>query len=424
MKMKANSRIVFQKGLRRMPLPAAALCCFAVANHAALGQSVLVSAPQYSITPPALREAEATNEMEVFTPPEGTAASQDNPLVQLGPVAVRPHVLYRFMYGDGIPAGGASHVSTTIQDFSPGLLLGFFEHWSLDYTPTWRFYSSRAFNDTLDHNVRLTGGAAFENWTFGLFQGYSFSSAPLIETGTQTDLESFTTGLGASYHFNSKMWLDLGVNQNLVSAEGFNSYSEWSTSDWINYEFWPRLNAAAGLELGYANMDIGSDMLYERYLGRVQWRAADKVSFRLSGGVEDRQFLDSNQGDEISPIVGFSVQYEPLEVTRLSLNVDQTVTPSYVTSGSTKTTAIMADLNQRLLGFLYLDLGGGYHTVKYVGGTAPRTDDFYVFNARLSCSFLKRGRAAVFYQYSDNASSQADFSFNSNQVGFELGFYY
>jgi hypothetical protein len=346
-----------------------------------------------------------------------------DPLVKLGPVSVRPHALYRFMYGDGIPAGGLNRVHTTIQDFSPGLLLGLYDHWSLDYTPTWSFYSSRAFKNVLNHDVRLLGGASYENWTFGLSQDYSLTSEPLVETGTQTELENFSTGLAASYRFNSKMWVDLGVNQTIVSTEGFNSYREWSTPDWLNYEFHPRLNAGLGLELGYVDMDIGPNMLYERYLGRVQWRATDKVSFRVSGGVEDRQFLDSNQGDELSPIAGVAVQYEPFDVTRLSLNVDNTVTPAYVTSGSTETTAIMGDLNQRLLGFLFLDLGGGYRRVRYVG-SAPRTDDFYVFNARLSCNFLKRGRAAAFYQYSKNDSTEADFSFNSNQVGFELGFYY
>jgi hypothetical protein len=417
--MKANSRIVFQKGNSWMPLAVAALGCLRLADHAAFGQGVVVSPPEYSITPPALREVEATNEMEVFTP----SASVGDPLVRLGPVSVRPHVLYRFMYGDGIPSAPGSRVSTTIQNFSPGLLLGIYDHWSIDYTPTWTFYSSRDFKNTLNHDVRLLGGGSYENWTFGLSQGYSLTSEPLIETGTQTEQETFLTGLSASYRFNSKMWVDLGVNQTIASTEGFNSYREWSTSDWLNYEFYPRLNAGLGLELGYVDMDIGPNMLYERYLGRVQWRATDKVSFRVSGGVEDRQFLDSPQSDELSPIAGLSVQYEPFDVTRISVNVDNTVTPSYVTTGSTETTSVMGDLNQRLLGFLFLDLGGGYRRVHYVG-SIPRTDDFYVFNARLSCSFLKRGRAAAFYQYSKNDSTDTDFSYNSNQVGFELGYYY
>ena len=94
---------------------------------------------------------------------------------------------------------------------------------------------------------------------------------------------------------------------------------------------------------------------------------------------------------------------------------------SQVTEG----TSVTADLNQRLLGRLHLNLEGGYHNVKYVasGGSATgRTDDYYTFNARLSLQFLKRATAGVFYQYSDNISTLAGYTFTSNQTGFELGY--
>jgi hypothetical protein len=94
----------------------------------------------------------------------------------------------------------------------------------------------------------------------------------------------------------------------------------------------------------------------------------------------------------------------------------------------TETVGFNGDLNQRLLGRLYLDLSGGYQNIKYVnsGNNAPsnRTDDYYFFNTRLSTSFLKRGTVAVFYQISDNSSSQPGFGFSSHQVGFEIGFAY
>jgi hypothetical protein len=86
------------------------------------------------------------------------------------------------------------------------------------------------------------------------------------------------------------------------------------------------------------------------------------------------------------------------------------------------------DLNQRLLGRLYLDLSGGYQNIKYVNsGVNPapsRTDDYYYFNTRLSTTFLKRGTIAVFYQLSKDNSSQSGFSFSSHQYGVEIGFAY
>ena len=76
----------------------------------------------------------------------------------------------------------------------------------------------------------------------------------------------------------------------------------------------------------------------------------------------------------------------------------------------TESVGLNGDLNQRLLGRLFLDLGGGYQHIKYVNsGERPRphsqrTITTY-FNTRLSTAFLKRGTVAIFYQISNDSSS-------------------
>jgi hypothetical protein len=91
----------------------------------------------------------------------------------------------------------------------------------------------------------------------------------------------------------------------------------------------------------------------------------------------------------------------------------------------TESTGVSADLNQRLLKKLFLDLSGGYQTVKYISSSSSvsnRKDDCDYLNAQLSCAFLKRGTIAAFYQISRDDSSQAGYSFTSHQVGFSIGF--
>jgi hypothetical protein len=155
-------------------------------------------------------------------------------------------------------------------------------------------------------------------------------------------------------------------------------------------------------------------------------RATDKISFQLRGGVEDRQFHGSTKGDLINPLFGAAIQYQPFETTRLSLNADRTVAPSYFQNQVTETTAFTGNLTQRLLGRFYLSLGGGYQTVRYVasasGVAAGRNDDNYLFNARLSSSFLKRGTIAALYQYNNNSSSSPGLGFSSSQFGIEVGY--
>ena len=421
MKIKFNKKSFF-RALGGALLPA--ICGLGGGLRA---QEVLMSPPTNPEIPTALRSV-GTNEMDVFVPEGGTSSQQESQPFRYKFLTLRPHPYYQVLYGDGILVAPGQPVRTVIQQVAPGFLLDIGNHWNLDYTPAWTFYSSDRLKNTLDHAVKLTGGTTYEDWIFKLSQSYTDSSSPQVETATQTSAKTYLTAIDASYVMNSKMSLDLNANQNFVSADQFQSYREWSTLDWLNYQFWPRLNVAAGIGLGYDEEDASPDMLFERYQGRINWRATDKISFQFHGGVEDRQVLNSGIGDIINPVFGGGIQYQPFENTKLSLNADRAVAQSYLQNEVTESTTVNGDLNQRLLKRLNLDLQGGYQNVKYIdstsGVTANRTDNYYFLNTRLNCSFLKRGTIAVFFRVSDNSSSQSGFGFSSHQYGFEIGYRY
>ena len=96
------------------------------------------------------------------------------------------------------------------------------------------------------------------------------------------------------------------------------------------------------------------------------WRATDKISFQLHGGVEDREFFRAGADDLINPIFGALVQYQPFETTKLSLGAERVVAVSYFQGQVTETTGVTGNLTQRLLKRFYLSLGGVYQTVRYV----------------------------------------------------------
>ncbi len=398
-----------------------------LAAHWGRAQTVLSPRPAFAMTPPAVVEYQTNNQMQVFAPPP-SVTHPDKPLYQWGPVEFRPHAHTRFLYASALPTSGTNHVESTVQEVSPGMLLNIGSHLSVDYTPTLRFYSSSDFNDTLDHYIRLLWGTTYEDWVFGLSQICDISSQPLVETGEQTDQQTYLTTLTASYQFNSTMSMDAEVKQEIISADEFQSSKEWSTLDWLNYTFWARLDAGVGLGFGYVDVETGSDMSYEQFQGRVNWRATDKLSFQVHGGVEVRQFLDGGQDDAVNPVAGAMIQYEPLEHTRLSLHALHTVDTALVTTSSsesqvTETSSVTGRVRQRLFEKVFLDLEGGYSNIQYVASNSSnedREDDYYTFNSRLSCEVLKRGTAAVFYQYGEVSSTDEGYSFTGNQVGLEL----
>jgi hypothetical protein len=367
-------------------------------------------------------------------PPMFTPQPPSEPLAQWGPVQFRPHLLYRFLYGDGIPAQPGQHLTTAINEIYPGILINLGSHWNLDYTPTLRFYSNRQFQDTTDQAVTLAGGTVFRDWTFGFSQSYASSSQPLIETGAQTDLEVFSTSLSARYPMNSVLTLDLGASQTFsyvdqtVAGEALTDSKTWLTQDWLDYQFAPKISAGVGVGFGYDNLSVGTDMTFEQLQGRVTWRPGEKLSLLVSAGVEDLQFVDAHLPDVVEPIFGVTVSYQIFEATALSLAAARTVNPSFFENQITKNTTVAAGLRQRFFENFYLEVGGGYEFSGYSasasGADVNREDNGVFANVKLSTLIWKRITAAAFYVYTENSSSQSRFDVSSSQVGFELGYHF
>jgi len=75
----------------------------------------------------------------------------------------------------------------------------------------------------------------------------------------------------------------------------------------VNYQVWTRLSVGLGVVAGYDNVSAGSDMTHEGLQGRkINWLVANKLSFSLTGGFEERQFLDSNTPRCLESVFGLA----------------------------------------------------------------------------------------------------------------------
>ena len=368
----------------------------------------------------------------VIAPPAGNSGQTAGlpslqQLFNWGPVSLRPlQANYSFTRSTGVQFQPGQAADTIIQTFSMGFPFSIGNHWTLNYTPSLTFYSNERFKNTLDHSVSLNGQTAYQNWSFGLSQSYIRSSAPLIETGAQTDLESFSTGLSAGYLINSKASLDFSLSQNLRLADRFNSSRDWAMSDGFNYQFWPKFSAGVSIGAGYTDVNQGSDMTYEQLNGRLSWQATDKLSASVSVGGEVRQFLDTDARPLSNPTFGVTVAYKPVDVTTISLSANRGVSASFFTNQVTESTTLSVGVQQRILKHFQLGLSGGYHTSSFVssdpGLATTRDDHGFTYGASFGFGFLKRATFSAFYNYGENSSSENDFAFSSTQVGFSVGY--
>lgn len=423
------------------------LLCAAALAPRILAQDVLAPPPATPSLIPSSVENYQTNQavqMRVFS---STAPSipQENQPFKWGPLVFRPNIFYQFLYGNGIQSSPGSQQNTIVQQFSPAVVLDEGSHWTLNYAPTFNFYSSSAFRNTINQSVQLQWGTTWREWFVTASQSYAYTDDPEIQTGGQTKQENYSTVLNAVYNINDKLSANVGFNQMFTDYGGTSSTNltlglsnsrSWSTMNWLNDQIWPRLTAGVGLGLGYNQQEGSPDSIYQQYQVQLNWRATDKFSFQLSGGVEEQEYLSGGASSLLTPIFSAGIQYQPFEQTRVSVTANRTVSTSAYDNENLESTSIMGDINQRLFGGLYLDLSGGFSADNYVAtavlaGAISRNDDVYSANIRLSCPFPKRGTVSIFYQYSETSSTQSGFAvgssafgYSSNQVGFDISYTY
>jgi hypothetical protein len=358
-----------------------------------------------------------------------------------GPFDIHPRLLYTFEYGNGIEAEPGQPSETAINIISPGFLLDMGRHWSIDYTPTFSFYSSSAFKDTTGEAVSLRGTWSTENWVYTLSQGYVSTTEPLIETGAQTAQESYQTAINATVQMGSRLSLQLGVNQNFRDAQALTDLHEWTTQDWLNYQEGSKLSLGIGLTLGYDELDVGSSMPFEEVQGRITYHPGNKLTLTVSGGAEDRQFIDPSAPPLISPVFTVALQYVN-QLTTITLNANRTVTPSFFANEVEVTTSVSGSIQEQLSKKISIGADASYSTIpltsiepgpqpEFFIGAAPRTTLQEVQNQTvtsyrvdLSYAVVERANLSVFYTVRDSSSGQAAFSYWSHQVGLSLSYQY
>ena len=367
------------------------------------------------------------------TPQEEAFAAGEG-LLQWGFAHIFPHLAYGLSYGNSLSVSAGDQANTLINTLSPGILMQLGSHWTLDYTPTLRFYSDSRFQDGVDHAVVLSGNTVYKDWVLGLSQSYSSSSQPLVETAAQTDQEVFLTTLTASHPLNSKLSLDLSVDQSFrsegetSSVQPLTDVKEWSTMDWLNYQLEPTIVIGAGVGFTYDDMSVGPNMTSEQYQGRVTWIPTRKLSLTVSGGLNDMQFLDSPIPDLLSPIYSVSANYALFENTALFVTASRTVSPSYFESQVTEGTFVTGGVQQRLLGKFMLGANGGFSSSVYhattIGPLAASVSNYDTsfFNISLSTTFLKRLSTSVFYNAQYLSSNSSAYNYSTFEVGLNLGY--
>ena len=130
----------------------------------------------------------------------------------------------------------------------------------------------------------------------------------------------------------------------------------------------------------------------------------------------------------VYPVFNAALDYKVSDPLSLYLSAGHTVENSLLNGLFTETSSVNAGARQRLFKYVHLNVNLGYQFQDYRDTTrdlsSEREDEYFSVYAGLSTQVFRKVQASVFYQYSDNSSSEEGFGFSSNQVGLNLSYQY
>jgi hypothetical protein len=316
-------------------------------------------------------------------------------------------------------------------------------HLTLAYSAGLTFYSANSgLGDSTSQSANLLWSTLYEDWAFGLSQSYSYSSTPLIETGTQTPENDYVTGISVSRQLGSAFSVSLGLNQAFRLAQQFNDLYEWSANASINYTIVPKLQVGFSVGGGYNEVSDSPTMTFETYSVVLMAKPGPKTTVNLSAGIEQESFDTSAVPATISPIFSASIMYQMSKNTSLSLNAGESISPSFFSNLVTTATSVSAVLQHKLTTKLSVSLSGEYGSTSYQviePGALPkhffgaptvsalqvtRADDVSSIGIILNYAIRPHLNGSLSYSYSKNSSSQGEFTYDSSQVTVQLAYLY
>jgi len=412
------------KSIFRLPLSARALfssLAVLTAGSTLTAQGIIMVPSIEAAQAPILRR-------DAPPPPLSNLPSSGLSPYHLGPVELHPRLSYQFTSGDGLPVRGGLRISSNIQTFAAGVTADLGDHWSLDYSPSWVYYSSNAMKDGFNQSASLSGAYQIDDWGLSLTQSYSEDSPTLAELAQQTKQKSWNTSFGAGYRVSEKTQFQASLSMNDRQTEQATNLRTWSGGASINYRLSQRLTLSAGPGFTYTEVAKGADIMGENYSARLNWVLTDKINLGFSTGI-GRTKLDATGGRNFSsPSYDFTVGYRPFESTSLSASFTKKVSPSYFKDQATADLGWTLGLNQRLLGRFYFGANYSHRKSDYTTlksqVSVNRSDVIKSLGLSLSTRLSDRISASASWSKTENVTNATAFAFSSKQYSLSLSYQY
>ncbi|HUJ09596.1 MAG TPA: outer membrane beta-barrel protein [Verrucomicrobiae bacterium] len=354
------------------------------------------------------------------------------PSWRIGPFDLRPSLSAGGTYDDNITLGtDGSKLSDMIWTITPALtavadntMEGYGTLLSLQYSPSFLFFTRHSDNDNVDQHASLEGSWTMAKLSLGLKERFDETKTGIIEVGERLRQRTYYTELDSRYKLGDRTSVEMNPRLTISETEHLIGYTEWGVDGFLNRELSSKITGGVGGSAGYVDPSDGPVQTYERLLGRLMYALTGKVEVDANGGVEWRDF-HSHQSTSTIPVFGIGAAYHPFEGTTLSLEAGRRdeISGALTNEDYTASTVSLAVRQRVLTDRLHVSFTGSYENRDYHASaeqvSGSRTDDFYLLRTEVELSLVRHFTVSAFYQYETDSSSVPARRFSDNQFGFQ-----
>jgi hypothetical protein len=294
------------------------------------------------------------------------------------------------------------------------------------YQPTGVIYADEKANNRIDQSAGLEAGWKGKVSKLTYKADVRKSGDATADTGTQTERVEFENEIRAAWLVREKVSLEAAAggwqtkyrNPSLVDSGQY--YGEVA----VRYAYSPKTEVGVFYQAGRLKIEGADSQTIQQVSGSLSWQPREKIGVKIDAGAELRKAGDSST---TNPVVNARVDWTPREGTRLFLTAYQRQEVSALNEGQIyEVKGFAAGVSQRLGGNWAASLEGGYEVASYIPdsstGALSREDKIWFLRPALNYQFSDQLDGSVFYEASDNDSTDTNFGYDAAVTGVELNY--
>ena len=294
----------------------------------------------------------------------------------------------------------------------------------LDYNPSYHLYTSNSGESSLEHDIRVAGRYTFTKLTLGASARFETLNVADTDLGERISMRRFLGQIGGEYALTGKTTLEATLDHSLRDYEGDRKdITEYRATGWVAYQALPKTNVALGYTHGWVDVDNGNGQSFDQIQLRAIWKGTEKISAKVSGGMEWRGI--ENREDTTNATFAVGLIYKPFDATSIFINgFRRTNTSASGFNESYSVTGFDARVIQRFSQKYFLTAAGGIQTASYNENIIgfSREDDYQWTRFSLGWDVSKWLTALIAYEYRTNDSNQIRRSFEDHLFYIQFSF--